>query len=75
VVKGIKMNTTNVLLIPLLPFLSFLVLGLAGKKLFGDKAGLVGTLLMFVSFILAVVVAADYFGSKTGRCLSTGCSF
>jgi NADH-quinone oxidoreductase subunit L len=60
------MNTTNVLLILLLPFVSFLVLGLAGKKLFGNKAGLVGTLLMFVSFILAVGVAADYFGNKTG---------
>jgi len=60
------MNTTNILLIPLLPFISFLVLGLAGRKIFGKYAGTVGTFLMLASFILSVIVATDYFGHKTG---------
>jgi NADH-quinone oxidoreductase subunit L len=54
------MNTTNLLLIPLLPLLSFVLLGLTGKA-YKAKAGLVGTLLMLLSFVIAVVTASAYF--------------
>jgi NADH-quinone oxidoreductase subunit L len=54
------MNTTNLLLIPLLPLLSFVLLGLTGKA-YKAKAGLVGTLLMLLSFVIAVVTASGYF--------------
>ncbi|HLO81823.1 MAG TPA: NADH-quinone oxidoreductase subunit L [Chitinophagaceae bacterium] len=57
------MNTTNILLIPLLPLLSFVLLGLFGKSFFKTKAGLVGCSLMLVSFIIAVVTASSYFFS------------
>jgi NADH-quinone oxidoreductase subunit L len=55
------MNVTNILLIPLLPFLSFLLLGLFGKSFFKNKAGLVGCALMLVSFLISAVTAAAYF--------------
>ena len=51
----------NILLIPLLPFLSFLLLGLFGKSFFKNKAGLVGVIVMLVSFLISVVTAATYF--------------
>jgi hypothetical protein len=55
------MNPTNILLIPLLPLLSFILLGLFGKSFFKTKAGLVGCSLMLVSFLIAVVTASSYF--------------
>jgi NADH-quinone oxidoreductase subunit L len=55
------MNTTNIVLIPLLPFLSFLLLGLFGKSFFRNKAGLVGFVLMLVSFLISAVTASVYF--------------
>lgn len=55
------MNPTNILLIPLLPLLSFLLLGLGGKSFFRTKAGLVGCLLMGVSFLISLVTAGGYF--------------
>jgi NADH-quinone oxidoreductase subunit L len=55
------MNPTNILLIPLLPLLSFVLLGLFGKSLGKSKAGLIGSALMFVSFLIAVVTASSYF--------------
>jgi NADH-quinone oxidoreductase subunit L len=60
------MDTTNILLIPLLPLLSFVLLGLFGKSLFKEKSGFAGTLLMAVSFLIACVTAYAYF-FKTGR--------
>jgi NADH-quinone oxidoreductase subunit L len=63
------MNTTNLLLIPLLPLLSFVLLGLTGKA-YKAKAGLVGTLLMLLSFVIAVVTASAYFfneGMQNGQ--------
>ncbi len=57
------MNTTNILLIPLLPFLSFLLLGLLGNSFFKNKAGLVGCSIMLVSFLIALVTAGAYFFS------------
>ncbi len=55
------MNLMNILLIPLLPFLSFLLLGLFGRSFFKNKAGLVGVIVMLVSFLISAVTAATYF--------------
>ena len=55
------LNATNLLLIPLLPLLGFLVLGLLGKKRLEKIAGVIGTLLMSGSFLLAVQTAYQYF--------------
>ena len=61
------MNTTHLLLIPLLPFMAFLLLGLAGRKLFGDRSGILATLLMLASFILSLMTAVSYFGARPGE--------
>jgi NADH-quinone oxidoreductase subunit L len=55
------MNILNILLIPLLPFFAFLLLGLFGKSFFKNKAGLVACAMMLVSFLIAAVTAATYF--------------
>ncbi|HMU45431.1 MAG TPA: NADH-quinone oxidoreductase subunit L [Chitinophagaceae bacterium] len=49
------------ILIPLLPFAGFVLLGLFGRKYFKNASGWIGTFLMLVSFILALYVAYDYF--------------
>ena len=55
------MNVTNILLIPLLPLLSFILMGLFGKSVFKEKSGLAGTLLMGASFIFSCITAYNYF--------------
>ncbi len=50
-------------LILLLPFLSFLVLGLAGMKMSHKAAGLLGTVAMGIVFILSVCTAVSYFSA------------
>ncbi len=54
-------NTINILLILILPFIGFLLLGLLGKKYFNKTAGLIGTALLFVATILALHTAYEYF--------------
>ncbi len=60
------MDTSNILLIPLLPLLSFVLMGLFGKSLFKGRSGFAGTLLMAVSFLIACVTAYTYF-FKNGK--------
>ncbi|MCS3796359.1 NADH-quinone oxidoreductase subunit L [Niastella sp. OAS944] len=48
-------------LIPLLPLAGFVLLGLFGKKTFAKSAGIVGTLFLFISTILAFYTAYQYF--------------
>lgn len=48
-------------LIPLLPFLGFLILGLGGKNKFKGSAGGIGTLLIGVAAALALYTAWSYF--------------
>jgi len=48
-------------LIPLLPLLSFLLLGLWGKKVFKNAAGVIGTVSLLASFGIAVYTAYGYF--------------
>ena len=49
------------LLIPALPFLSFLILALAGKKMSHRLAGIIGTSSLGVVMTLAYYTAYQYF--------------
>ena len=55
------MDYTYSFLILVLPFLSFLILGLAGMKMSHKVAGLIGTTLMGVVFALSLYTAFEYF--------------
>ncbi len=55
------MNPTTSILIILLPFVSFLLLGIAGKRRLGNFAGLIGTTSLLVSAILSLQTAYEYF--------------
>ncbi len=48
-------------LIPVLPFLSFLLLGLFGKKYFAKSGGIIGTLSLTGSAVLSLWTAFNYF--------------
>lgn len=48
-------------LIPLLPLAGFLLLGLFGKKVFKNSAGIIGTLILLLSAGLAIYTAYGYF--------------
>ena len=50
-----------IILIPILPLIGFLLLGMFGKKFFGQSSGLVGTLLISISTLLSLYVAYGYF--------------
>jgi NADH-quinone oxidoreductase subunit L len=54
-------NANYVALIPLLPLLAFVILGLSGKKIFSRSAGIVATLFILGSAILALYTAYGYF--------------
>ena len=54
-------NLIIIALIPLLPLAGFILLGLFGKKLPGRTAGVIGTLLLFISFLAAFYTAYGYF--------------
>ncbi len=54
-------NVLNILLIPLLPLVNFLLLGLFGKSYLKKTAGFVGTILMLASAFLAFQTAYEYF--------------
>ena len=65
------MNYSYAFLILLLPFLSFLVLGLVGMKMKRPVAALIGTVLMGCVFAMSVYTAYEYFFA-VGRDASTG---
>lgn len=52
---------TTLLLIPLLPFAVFLLLGFFGKRMPGTTSGSIASAAMLVSFLLSIITAADYF--------------
>ncbi len=54
-------NVLNILLIPLLPLANFVLLGLFGKAYLKKTAGVVGTVLMLASALLAFQTAYEYF--------------
>jgi len=53
-------------LIPLLPLFTFLVLGLYGRKVFKNASGIIGTLSLLISFVIAVFTAYSYFHIHQG---------
>jgi NADH-quinone oxidoreductase subunit L len=55
------LSPTLIALIPLLPVFSFIVIALLGRKNFPNFCGVLGTLAMLASFLLAITVAYEYF--------------
>jgi NADH-quinone oxidoreductase subunit L len=53
--------SSYILLIPILPLLAFVLLGLFGKKQFNSSAGVIATLLLLVSTFLSLYTAYQYF--------------
>src|SRR5436190_327245 len=54
-------NATLIALIPLLPLAGFLLLGIFGRKVFKNGSGIVATVLLLASTIIAVYTAYGYF--------------
>lgn len=54
-------NSLHIILIPLLPLAGFVLLGLFGKTIFKNSAGIIGVLFMLVSTIISVYTAYVYF--------------
>jgi NADH-quinone oxidoreductase subunit L len=54
-------SNLTLLLIPLLPLASFLLLGLFGKKYFNSFSGILGTMSLLVSAALSLSTAYGYF--------------
>lgn len=54
-------NELNIALIPLLPLLGFILLGLFGRKYLKTFSGTAGTVLLLCSTILSLVTAYNYF--------------
>ena len=59
-------SAITIALIPLLPLFTFLVLGLYGRKIFKNASGIIGTLSLFISFVIAVFTAYSYFHVHQG---------
>lgn len=55
------MNYQLLLLIPLLPLASFVLLGLFGNRYFKTSSGIIGTTSLFISALLSLFVAYQYF--------------
>lgn len=54
-------NATYILLIALLPLAAFIILGLFGRKYFNQSSGIIATVLLLVSTVLAFYTAYGYF--------------
>src|ERR1700684_1639994 len=55
------LSTSLIALIPLLPVFSFILIALVGRRYFPSFCGVLGTISLLVSFILALTVAYEYF--------------
>ncbi len=55
------MNYTTTALIPLLPLAGFVLLGIFGRTFFRNSSGIIACLLLFVSTILSLQTAYEYF--------------
>ncbi len=55
------LSTSLIILIPLLPLLTFVLIALVGRKYFPSLCGALGTLSLLTAFILSATVAYDYF--------------
>lgn len=56
-------NAVYIVLIPLLPLAGFALLGLFGRRYFRSFSGVIGTILLLGSTVLALWVAYDYFST------------
>lgn len=54
-------NYSYVVLVPLIPLATFLLLGLFGRKYFKNASGIIGTLSLLSSALLSLVAAYNYF--------------
>ncbi len=54
-------NVTYITLIPLLPMAGFIMLGIFGRKYFKNTSGIIGTVLLLISTMLAIHTAYGYF--------------
>jgi len=54
-------NALTISLIPLLPFAGFILLGLFGRKYLKKSSGIIGTVLLLASTIIALYTAYEYF--------------
>ena len=61
-------NFVYIALVPLLPLVGFVILGLFGRKYFGKSAGIIATLLLAVATALSLYTGYQYFfvEGKTG---------
>ena len=55
------MNKDYLVLIPLLPLATFLLLRLFGRKYFKTYSGIIGTTSLFISTLISLVTAYNYF--------------
>lgn len=55
------LDSKYIVLIPLLPLISFLLIGLLGRKYFPKICEVIGTLSLFISLVLSAIVAYQYF--------------
>ncbi len=55
------LSTSLIILIPLLPLLTFVLIALVGRKYFPSLCGALGTIALLTAFILSITVAYDYF--------------
>src|SRR3984957_20003918 len=55
-----------VVLVPLLPLLGFVILGLFGRKVLKNYSGWLGTVLVFLSTLIALWVGYEYFATGVG---------
>src|SRR5689334_9748562 len=53
--------SSYIALIPLLPLAGFVLLGLIGKRYFKQSSGILATLLLLLSAVLAIYTAYNYF--------------
>ncbi len=56
-----SVHTYMIVLIPLLPLATFVLLGLFGRKYFKNSAGIIGTAFLSVSALISLMVALHYF--------------
>jgi NADH-quinone oxidoreductase subunit L len=62
-----------IILVPLIPLLAFVVLGLFGRKYFTHSAGLIGTTALLASTVISLLIAYSYFfvDGTTGAAYAT----
>jgi len=55
------LDSIYIALIPIIPIISFLLIALIGRTYFPKFCGIIGTLTLFTSFLLSMIVAYQYF--------------